>query len=75
MANLIRELQSDLYMVMADLAVAPSAAHRFEPRVTEEMVTRIEDNIEEMKAQVEVENRFIVPGDSPAGAAIDLARR
>ena len=73
-ANLIRELQSDLYMVMADLAVAPGAAHRFEPRVTKEMVGRIEDNIEEMKAQVEVENRFIVPGDSPAGAAIDLAR-
>ena len=73
-ADLIRDLQSDLYLVMADIAVAPGAADRFEPRVTNEMVGRVEESIEQMKLRVDIGNRFIVPGDSTQGASIDLAR-
>ena len=73
-ADPIRDLQSGLYLAMADIAVAPGAADRFEPRVTKEMVERVEHCIEQMKLQVDIGNRFIVPGDSTAGAAIDLAR-
>lgn len=72
--DIIRQLQSELYLVMADLAVAPDAGDRFDPRVTQDMVRRIEEGMEDLKAQVDVKNRFILPGDSPAGAAIDLAR-
>ena len=73
-ANPIRDLQSGLYLLMADIAVAPGAADRFEPRVTEELVRRVEESIEQMKLQVDIGNRFVVPGDSTAGAAVDLAR-
>lgn len=73
-ADLIRDLQSSLYLVMADIAVAPDSADRFEPRVTKEMIGLVEENIEQMKRRVDIGNRFIVPGDSTAGAAIDLAR-
>jgi cob(I)alamin adenosyltransferase len=43
-------------------------------RVTVEHVRRLEQVEEALKQEVEIPNKFIIPGDTPAGAALDLAR-
>src|SRR5690348_17883405 len=42
--------------------------------MTVEHVKRLEQIEEELKREVEIPNKFIIPGDSLAGAALDLAR-
>ncbi len=74
LADLIRELQNGLYLAMADVAVSPDAHDRFPPRITGDLVRQLETQIEELKRQVDVEPRFVIPGDTTAGAATDLAR-
>ncbi len=74
LAELVRDLQSGLYLAMADIAVSPDSQDRFQPRVTDEMFRRLEAQIEELKQQVDVKTRFVIPGDTTAGAATDLAR-
>jgi len=42
--------------------------------MTVEHVHRLEQVEESLKQEVEIPNKFIVPGDSPDGAALDMAR-
>lgn len=35
---------------------------------------RLEAEAEQLKREVEIPNRFIIPGDTPDGAALDFAR-
>jgi cob(I)alamin adenosyltransferase len=37
-------------------------------------VQRLEQTEEALKQEVEIPNKFIIPGDTPTGAALDLAR-
>jgi cob(I)alamin adenosyltransferase len=43
-------------------------------RMTIEHVQRLEQVEEELKHEVEIPNKFIIPGDTLDGAALDLAR-
>jgi cob(I)alamin adenosyltransferase len=43
-------------------------------RMTAEHVKRLEQVEEQLKQEVEIPNKFIIPGDSLDGAALDLAR-
>jgi cob(I)alamin adenosyltransferase len=70
-------LQRQLFVVGADLAANPTERGKLEPGVslvTSEMVRELEDRIDEIVAIHPLPNVFIVPGASPASAAIDLAR-
>ncbi len=43
-------------------------------RMTSEHVQRLEQIEEALKIEVEIPNKFIIPGDTLDGAALDLAR-
>ena len=65
--------QRDLYGLMAEVAATPQNATQF--RVIDAgRVTWLEEQIAALEAGIEPTKEFIVPGDSPAGAALDLAR-
>jgi cob(I)alamin adenosyltransferase len=71
--EIILAVQRDLYGLMAEIAATPKNAARFRT-ITDAKVTWIEGQITVVESQVEPTNEFIVPGDTPAGAALDLAR-
>jgi cob(I)alamin adenosyltransferase len=75
-ATLIESLQKDLFALGARLA-DPSA--RIAPRVEKvvigsDAVERLELTIDRLEATLPPLRRFILPGGSPAGAALHLAR-
>jgi cob(I)alamin adenosyltransferase len=70
-------LQRELFVVGADLATNPEERAKLEPGmslVTEEMVSRLEQRIDELVAERPLPQVFIVPGANPASAATDVAR-
>jgi cob(I)alamin adenosyltransferase len=73
----ILTLQRELFVVGADLATNPDERRRLEPEVslvTETMVRRLEQRIDDLVARRPLPEVFIVPGANPASAALDLAR-
>jgi cob(I)alamin adenosyltransferase len=72
---LLLQQQQTLYRLMAELASTPETAQRLAlPGISELDVEIVEQSSEELKAEVEIGNRFIIPGESVPGAALDLAR-
>jgi cob(I)alamin adenosyltransferase len=72
--ELILRLQRELYLLMAELALSPEAYAESQFKVTEEHVAGLEALSEELKAEVEIGNVFVVPGETLPSAALDLAR-
>lgn len=72
--EIIRQLQQDLYLLMAELATPSENYEKLGYRMTEEHVAHLEEVSAALKEGVEIGNRFIIPGDTPDGAALDLAR-
>jgi cob(I)alamin adenosyltransferase len=70
----ILRMQQDLYILMAELATPPAHQAAVGMRVTPEQVAWLETLEDELKRAVEIPNKFIIPGDSVVGAALDLAR-
>jgi cob(I)alamin adenosyltransferase len=71
------ELERDLWVVMAEVATSPRNRGKLAPGatlVTGEMVDRLERRVHELEAFGAVPADFIVPGQSRASAALDLAR-
>ncbi len=69
----ILHVQRDLYHLMAELAATPETAARFHA-IDAAAVRRLEEEIEAIEQSVRIPREFILPGDSAAGAALDLAR-
>jgi cob(I)alamin adenosyltransferase len=67
-------VQKDLYTMMAELATPPENYGKVDFKIRPEDVDRIEELSEQLKQRVQIGNRFIVPGDTVPGAALDLAR-
>jgi cob(I)alamin adenosyltransferase len=72
--DLIYRLQQDLYLLMGELATPPENYEKLGLRITAEHVQRLEAEAEQLKREVEIPNRFIIPGDTLDGAALDFAR-
>ena len=75
--ELILRLQRELFVVGADLATSPEERDKLRPGVslvTAEMVERLEGLIDSSVQQHPLPQQFVVPGASPASAALDLAR-
>ena len=71
----IREIQSDLLTLGADLAAAlESPAAATAARIGEERVKRLEDLIDRWDAQTAPLRNFILPGGSPGAAALQVCR-
>lgn len=65
--------QRDLYGLMAEAASTPENAGRFRT-IDAGRIQWLEDQVESVSQEVEMPKEFILPGDSPAGAALSLAR-
>lgn len=77
-AQIVLELQRELFVVNAELATAPNDVHRLTPReslVTAEMASALEEQIDGLSSAFEQPKDFIVPGNTRLGAALDLAAR
>ena len=75
--DLLRDLQRELFTIAAELATDPGKYDLFKQHfkpVTEEMVTNLEKAIDSLEENFVMPTVFILPGGSPASAAIDLAR-
>ncbi len=71
--EILLEVQRDLYRMMSEVSAAPETAARLD-RLDEARVTWLEEQIDHLARQVERPRGFILPGDSLASAALDLAR-
>ena len=75
-ADILR-IQNELFVAGAELATAPAAADRLQPgvsRVTEEMVERLESDIDRYMSRVDLPPKFVIPGGTELSARLDMAR-
>ncbi len=73
----ILRLQNELFVAGAELATAPEASERLEPgtsQVTDEMVDRLEADIDRYMARVDLPPKFVIPGGTELSARLDVAR-
>jgi cob(I)alamin adenosyltransferase len=73
---MLARIQNDLFDLGADLATPPSDQPLgYEPlRIISAQVTRLEQEIDALNARLTPLGSFILPGGSPAAAALHLAR-
>ena len=77
LAPLILRYQRELFVVGAELATNPDAWDRLvdgKTRVSEEMVRAVERDLTELEASIEMPSEFVVAGETPTSAALELAR-
>jgi cob(I)alamin adenosyltransferase len=72
-ATLILQIQRDLYHLMAEISATPENAPRYR-KIDASRISWLETYIDNLTHQIDVPGEFVVPGDSPAGAALALAR-
>ena len=73
----ILRIQEELFVAGAELATAPEAAGRLEDgvsKVTQEMVDRLEADIDRYMERVDLPPKFVIPGGSELSARLDVAR-
>ena len=73
----ILRIQNELFVAGAELATAPEAASRLEAgvsKVTEEMVQRLEQDIDRYMERVDLPPKFVIPGGTELSARLDVAR-
>lgn len=66
-------VQHELFVLGADLA-APSCEGNTPPHITSDLVTALEVDIDRLDAVLAPLTHFILPGGSPGGAALHVAR-
>jgi cob(I)alamin adenosyltransferase len=77
LTELILRLQRELFVVGAELATSVDRRGRLTPGatlVTAEMTTALEREIDALEADHPMPAEFVLPGETLAGAALDLAR-
>jgi cob(I)alamin adenosyltransferase len=77
LAQLILRYQRELFVVGAELATNRDAWDRLQDgrtRVSEEMVRNVERDLQELEAAIEMPREFVVAGETPTSAALELAR-
>jgi cob(I)alamin adenosyltransferase len=73
----VLRLQNELFVAGAELATAPEARERLEPgvsAVSDEMVARLERDIDSYMAEVRLPPKFVIPGGTRLSAELDVAR-
>lgn len=71
--EILLTVQRHLYQLMTELAATAEAADRF-GRTGADQVEQLERLTDEVGASIELPKEFVIPGDTVAGAALDLAR-
>jgi cob(I)alamin adenosyltransferase len=70
---ILLEVQKDLYHLMSEVAATPKNVSKFQ-KITTDRVIWLESQVDNISSKVVIPSEFIIPGDSTAGAALDLAR-
>jgi cob(I)alamin adenosyltransferase len=70
---ILAQLQRDLYLAMSEVSATGKSAARF-TGIDEMQVEQLEQLAERLGQNVQMPDEFILPGDTLAGAAMDLAR-
>tara|TARA_B100001123_G_scaffold348468_1_gene397921 strand:- start:1370 stop:1909 length:540 start_codon:yes stop_codon:yes gene_type:complete len=73
----IIHIERDLYVLMAELATDPSHNHKLEDgksKVSQKMISFLEEFIDEITANFELPKEFVLPGQNRISALIDIAR-
>jgi cob(I)alamin adenosyltransferase len=74
-ANLLRQVQNDLFDLGADLCTPIKPDLGYEPlRVTSSYTERLEKACDEYNARLEKLNSFILPGGTPGAALLHVSR-
>ena len=77
LADLVLRYQRELFVVGAELATNPTAVDRLQDgvtRVTEQMLKDVEADLARWEANVEMPREFVIPGETAASAALEVAR-
>jgi cob(I)alamin adenosyltransferase len=75
--EVILRLQRELFVVAAELATNPDAWDRLQDgrtRVSADMVDGIERLLGDLESHITMPAEFVVPGETPTSAALELAR-
>jgi cob(I)alamin adenosyltransferase len=72
--EILRQVQHDLYLMMAEIATPLPQIEKIPYRVTSEQADWLDSTIRELETEVEMPKAFILPGASTTSAAIDLGR-
>lgn len=77
LTQVLLRLQRELFVVGAELASNPDARERLrdgQTRVSEQMLEGLEQVLAEHEASIMMPREFVVPGETRASAALELAR-
>ena len=74
MGRQLLELQQGLYVAMSEVATPPEDLERLKTRLDGAALAKLDGALEYLKQRTPIEGRFVIPGDSPIPAALDLAR-
>jgi cob(I)alamin adenosyltransferase len=75
--HILYGIQQDLFIVGSELAIAADEYHKLKAKhqvVTVEMLDRLEGLIEDLELKVEMPKSFVIPGNCPSSAVLDVAR-
>jgi cob(I)alamin adenosyltransferase len=75
--SLLVEVERDLWVLMSEVATAPSNRHKLIPGtslVTPGMVAALEVRIDELNERFDMPSAFVVPGQNKVSALLDVAR-
>ena len=72
--DIVLHIQRDLYTLMAELATTTTHKNAIGMRISGGDVAWLERTQEALQVRVEIPPRFILPGDTRAGATFDFAR-
>jgi len=70
---ILQTVQRDIYKLMAEVAATPENADKF-TGIDATRTTWLEKQAESVNTMVIMPREFILPGDTPSGAALSLAR-
>src|SRR5947207_3783945 len=71
--EIIYRVQNELYLLMGELATTPENYEKMGLRMTADHVQWLEQVEESLKQEVEITNKFIIPGDTLDRAELDVA--
>ena len=75
--EILLTVERDLWVLMAEIATLPENRHKLvsdTTRVSSAMVERLEGTIDQLESEFAMPQEFVVPGESPLAAALDVAR-
>jgi cob(I)alamin adenosyltransferase len=70
----LREIQNDLFNLGAELATPANKFQKGMPRIEPQHITGLEELVEELSKELGPLTEFILPGGSPTGAQLHVAR-